>query len=121
MEICNISILVMWAADRSKRVMWAVHRFMAWDILVTSIMGVRVGGAYSRNKLARRLRNLNLRSHLSIFEIFRNIRVHIYDLLKFVGGLWLLKWAWQIFLDQSGVANFFLDQPIGIDETIHFS
>jgi len=49
--------------------------------------------AYSRNKLAlrTRLRNLNLRSHFSIFNIFRDIRVYIYDLLKFVGGLWALK------------------------------
>jgi len=39
------------------------------------------------------LRNLNLRSHFSIFDSFRDIRVHINDFLKFVGGLWTLKWA----------------------------
>jgi len=51
--------------------------------------------AYSRNKLAlrTRLRNLNLRSHFSIFDSFRDIQVHIYDFLKFAGGLWAVKWA----------------------------
>jgi len=51
--------------------------------------GVRVGVAYSRNKLAlrSRLRNLHLRSPFSIFDSFRDIDVHIYDFLKFVGGL----------------------------------
>jgi len=57
-----------------------------------------VGVAYSRNKLALRtgLRNLNLKSLISIFDSFRDIRVsifdsfrdvhvHIYDFLKFVG------------------------------------
>jgi len=50
-------------------------------------MGVRVGVANSRNKLAlrTRLRNLNLRSHFSVFDSFRDIRVHINDFLKFVG------------------------------------
>jgi len=47
--------------------------------------------------LRRRLRNLNLRSHFSIFDTFRDIRVHTYDFLKFVGGMWALKWAWQTF------------------------
>jgi len=63
-----------------------------------------VGVAYSCNKLAlrTRLRNLNLRSHFSVFDSLRDIRVHIYDFLKFVGGLG----AWQTFLGQS----------IGIDE-----
>jgi len=53
-------------------------------------MDVRVGVAYFRNKLAlrTRLRNLNLRSHFSIFDSFRDIRVHTYDFLKFVGSLW---------------------------------
>jgi len=56
-----------------------------------------VGVAYWRNKLAlrTRLRNLNLRSHFSTFDSFRDIRVHINDFLKFVGVLWALKWAWQ--------------------------
>jgi len=47
---------------------------------------IRVGVAYSRNKLAlrTRLRNPNLRSHFSIFNNFRDIRVHIYDFFKFV-------------------------------------
>jgi len=59
-------------------------------------VGVRVGVEYSRNKLAlrTRLRNLNLKSQFSIFDSFRDIRVHVYDFLKFVG----LK---------VGVANFF--------------
>jgi len=63
-----------------------------------------VGVAYSCNKLAlrTRLRNLNLRSHFSMFDSFRDIRVHIYDFSKFVGGFWALKWAWQsIGIDES--------------------
>jgi len=60
-------------------------------------VNVRVGVAYLRNRLAllTRLRNLNLRSHFSIFDSFRDIRVHTDDFFKFVGGLWVLKWAWQ--------------------------
>jgi len=59
-------------------------------------VGVKVGVAYSRNKHALRLRvrNLNLKSLFFIFDSFRDIRVHIYDFLKYVGGLWILKWAW---------------------------
>jgi len=59
------------------------------------IVGVRVGVAYSRKKLALRtsLRNLNFRSYFSIFDSFRDIRVHTYDFLKFVGGLW----EWQTY------------------------
>jgi len=29
--------------------------------------------------------------------IFRNIHVHINDFLRFVDGLWALRWAWQTF------------------------
>jgi len=60
-------------------------------------VGVRVGVAYSCNKLTlrTRLRNLNLGSKFSIFDSFRDIHVHIYDFLKFVGGLW----AWQTFFE----------------------
>jgi len=49
-------------------------------------VSVKVGEAYSRNKLAlgTRLRNLNLKSRFSIFDSFRDIRVHIYDFLKFL-------------------------------------
>jgi len=59
-------------------------------------VGVRVGVAYSHNKRAARtrLRNSNLRTQFSIFDSFRDIRVHIYDFLKFVGV-------------KVGVANFF--------------
>jgi len=55
--------------------------------------------AYSRNKLAlrTRLRNQNLKSQYSIFDTFRDMRVHIYDFLKFMDGLWALKWAWHTF------------------------
>jgi len=62
------------------------------------LVGVRVGVAYSHNKLAlrTRLRNLNLKSEFSIFDSYRDIRVHMCDFLKFVGGLWALKWAWPI-------------------------
>jgi len=51
-------------------------------------LGVRVGVAYSRAKLAlhTKLRNLNLKSQFLIFDSFRDIRVPIYDFLKFVGG-----------------------------------
>jgi len=58
----------------------------------------------TNNKLALRTRprNLKLRSLFTIFDSFRTIhvhiydliRVHIYDFLKFVG----LKWALQTFL-----------------------
>jgi len=50
-------------------------------------VGDRVGVAYSRNKLAlrSRLRNLKLKSQFSIFDIFGDIRVHIYNFFKFVG------------------------------------
>jgi len=49
-------------------------------------VGFRVGVAYSRKKLALRtsLRNLNLKSQFSIFNRFRDIRVHMYDFVKFV-------------------------------------
>jgi len=52
--------------------------------------------AYTRHKLTLRprLRNLNLKSQFSIFDIFRDIRVHIYDFFKFAGG-------------KVGEANFF--------------
>jgi len=48
--------------------------------------------AYSRNKHTK-LRNLNLKTQLSIFDIFRDICDHIYDFLKFVGGLWAWHFA----------------------------
>jgi len=50
-------------------------------------VGVRVGVAFSRDKLAlrSRLRDLNLKSQFSILDSFRDIRVHIYVFLKFVG------------------------------------
>jgi len=56
------------------------HRFVRF-------VDVRVGVAYSRKKLAlrTRLRNLNLKSQFSVFDSFRDIRVHTYDFLKFVG------------------------------------
>jgi len=43
-----------------------------------------VGVAYSRNKLvlSARLRNLNLISQFSICDIFRDIRVYIYDFFR---------------------------------------
>jgi len=75
-------------------------------------VGVRVGVAYLRNNLALRsnLRNLNLITKFSIFDIFRDIRVHIYDFLRFLSGLWALKWACQ----------FFVCQSIDIDENNSF-
>jgi len=73
---------------------------------LSGFMAVIVDVAYSRSKLALRtiIRNLNLKSQLSIFYSFRYISVYIYDFLKFVGV-------------KVGVANFFLGQSIGIDET----
>jgi len=47
------------------------------------------------------LRNLNLKSQLCIFDSFRDIRVHIYDFLKFVGV-------------KVGVANFIKGLSIGM-------
>jgi len=43
--------------------------------------------AYSRetHSLRTRLRNVNLKPQFSIFNNFRDIRVHTYDFLKFVG------------------------------------
>jgi len=51
------------------------------------LWAVRMGVAYSRNKLALRARllNLNLRSQCSIFDSFRDIHVHIYAFLRFLG------------------------------------
>jgi len=65
-------------------------------------VGVRVGVAYSRNKLAlrARLRILNLRSQFSIFNRFRDIHVHIYDFFEVCGR--------------------FLGQSIDIDENNSF-
>jgi len=52
---------------------------------LSGFVAITVGAAYSRNKLAlrTRLRNLNLRSHFSMFDSFRDIRVQIYDFFKF--------------------------------------
>jgi len=47
------------------------------------------------------------KSHFSIFDSFRDIRVHIYDFLKFVGV-------------KVGVENFLLGQSIGINENNTF-
>jgi len=59
--------------------------------LKLKIVGVTVGVACSRNKLklGTSLPNLNLKSQFSIFDSFRDIRVHIYDFIlftKFVGA-----------------------------------
>jgi len=66
-----------------------------------------------RNKLAlsTRLRNLNLKSQLSIFDSFRDIRVHIYVFFKFV------RWFVGV---KVGVANFYLGQSKGMDENNTF-
>jgi len=65
-------------------------------------MGVTVGVAYSRTKLAlsTRLRNLNLRSQFSIFDSSRDNRVLIYHFFKLMGGFVGAK---------VGVANFFVN------------
>jgi len=86
---------------------WAGHirRF-------SRFVGVRVGVAYSCNKLALRikLRNLNLKSQFSIFDSFRDI--HSYLRFFEVCGRFMGV--------RVGVANFFLDQSIGIDENTTF-
>jgi len=61
--------------------LWALE--WAWHIRVTKLA------------LRTRPRNLNLKSEFSIFDSFRDIRVHTYDILKFVGV-------------KVGVINFFL-------------
>jgi len=68
-------------------------------------MGVRVGVAFSRNKLALRIRLRNLNKIK--FDSFRDIRVHTYDFFMFLGA-------------KVGVANFFLGQLIGFDKTNTF-
>jgi len=82
-----------------KNVNWNVSVNIFSSMKIVGATGVRVGVASSRNKLAlgTRLRNLNLKSQFPIFDSFRDIRVQIYDFLKFMRGLWALKWAWQIF------------------------
>jgi len=55
--------------------LWALE--WAWHILIIA--------------LRTRLRNLNLKSQFFNLDSFRDIRVHIYDLLKFVGWLWALN------------------------------
>jgi len=59
-----------------------------------------LGVAHPRNKrsLHTSLRNLDLTFKFSIFDSFRDIRVHTYDILRFVGGLLALKWAWHPFI-----------------------
>jgi len=64
------------------------------------LVGVRVGMAYSQNTLAPYKAT---KSQFSIFDSFRDIRVHTYDFLKIVGG-------------KVGVAKFLLGQSIGIDD-----
>jgi len=66
--------------------------------------------SYLRNKLAlgTRLRSLNLKSQFSIVDSFRDIRVHIYDFLKFVGALWALEWAWQTASDPDQEYIYFM-------------
>jgi len=66
------------------RGLWALE--WAWHIRVTKLA------------LRIKLRNLNLKSQFSIFDSFRDIHVHIYDFLKFVGGLWALGWARLVIL-----------------------
>jgi len=99
MEICKQQ------SEIERRHLPAISIWLLWWQTDLSVMGVRVGDqsigidenmfvcmkivgvAYSRNKFALRirLRNLNLKSQFSIFGSFRDIRVHTYDFLKFVG------------------------------------
>jgi len=72
-------------------------------------VGVRVGVAYSLNKLAlrTRLRNSHIPiSHFSIFDSFRDIRVHTYDFLKFVGGLCAFFFGQSICIDKNNTLEW---------------
>jgi len=56
---------------------------------------------YSRNKFAVRTyihTKFKYESQFSIFDSFRDSRVHTNDFLKFMGGLWALEWAWHLAL-----------------------
>jgi len=68
-----------------------------------------VGVAYSRNKLALRirLRTLNLKSKFFIFDSIGGNSVYTYDFLKFVGV-------------KASVSNIFLDQSIDKNNTFQF-
>jgi len=74
-------------------------------------VGVRVGVAYSRNKLA------HTRLH-----IYRPRYPRSYLRICLGLGLWALEWAWKIFIfNQSiGIDETNLDQSIGIDNTNTF-
>jgi len=64
-------------------------------------VGVKVGVTYSRNKFAVRTyihTKFKYESQFSIFDSFRDSRVHTNDFLKFMGGLWALEWAWHLAL-----------------------
>jgi len=75
--------------------LWALE--WAWHIRVTNFRCVR-------------LRNINLRSHFSICDSFRDIRVHMYDFFEVCGRFVGVN---------VGVANF-LVQSRGIDENNTF-
>jgi len=54
-------------------------------------VGVSVGVAYSRKKLA-------LRRKVHMFTFIFILYIQIFECLKLVGGLRALKWAWQKFV-----------------------
>jgi len=60
-----------------------VGRFVGVRVGVAGrFVGVRVGVAYA---LRTRLRNLNLKSRVSIFDSFRDIGAYIFNFFKIVG------------------------------------
>jgi len=64
--------------------------FLAWKVWATGLVGLWAleWAWHIRVTNLRCVRNLNLEFQFSVFDSFRYIRVHIYDFLKFVGGLW---------------------------------
>jgi len=53
-----------------------------------------LGGLWAWHICVTNWRCVHLKSQFPIFDSFRDTRVHTYDFLKFVGGLWTFKWAW---------------------------
>jgi len=87
--------------------------FLDQSIGIDETNTFRVGVAYSRNKLALRirLRNLNLKSQFSIFDSFRDPRSYLrfFDVCgRFMGV-------------RVGVANFFWVNRKVLMRTLHFS
>jgi len=101
--VCGLCALK-WAWQTAFKWAWQTWAlYWAWQSLDQSIGNDKTNTfqlkLYSRNKLALRSKiseiSAFIPSKFSVFDSFRYIRVHIYDILKFVGGFWSFKWAWQ--------------------------